>query len=121
MIKNSQEIIFHSLHPRSCPAHLEAGLTRAVLDEARANYLNHNTTSMSPTGGTTGETDGTKIDKFASSEDLNPAQPSLTSTATSTKGSQGKNAGNIVCSFYCLTKSLYNKLNLIIALFSLFL
>ena len=89
-------LISFFLYFRSCPAHLEAGLTRAVLDEARANYLNHNTTSMSPTG----ETDGTKKDKFASSEDLNPAQPSLTSTATSTKGSQGKNAGNIVCSFW---------------------
>ena len=74
---------------RSCPAHLEAGLTRAVLDEARANYLNHNTTSMSPTGGTSGETDGAKNDKFASSEELHPAHPSLSSTATSTKGSQG--------------------------------
>ena len=78
-----------SFYLRSCPAHLEAGLTRAVLDEARANYLNHNTTSMSPTGGTTGESDGTKNEKFASSEDLHPAHPSLTSTATSTKGSQG--------------------------------
>ena len=81
--------IFQFLYFRSCPAHLEAGLTRAVLDEARANYLNHNTTSMSPTGGTTGESDGTKNEKFASSEDLHPAHPSLTSTAMSTKGSQG--------------------------------
>jgi hypothetical protein len=28
---------------RSCPASLEAGLTRAVLDEARSTYLNDNT------------------------------------------------------------------------------
>ena len=74
---------------------------------------------MSPTGGTTGETDGTKKDKFASSEDLHPAHPSLTSTATSTKGSQGKNAGNIVGCFCNLT--LCNQLNSITILFSLFL
>jgi len=32
-----------SLLFRSCPASLEAGLTRAVLDEARSTYLNDNT------------------------------------------------------------------------------
>ena len=78
---------------RSCPAHLEVGLTRAVLDQARANYLDPNTTSMSPTG----DGDGKKNEKIASSEDLSnvtlrpkDVKTSVTSSATSTKGSQGK-------------------------------
>ena len=70
---------------RSCPAHLEAGLTRAVLDEARVNYLSQNTASMSPTGTAVDASDGKKNEKFASTDDLQSAQPSLSST----KGSQG--------------------------------
>ena len=71
---------------RSCPAHLEAGLTRAVLDEARVNYLSQNTASMSPTGTAIDVSDGKKNEKCASTDDLQSAQPSLSST----KGSQGK-------------------------------
>ena len=71
---------------RSCPAHLEAGLTRAVLDEARVNYLSQNTASMSPTGTAIDVSDGKKNEKCASTDDLQSAHPSLSST----KGSQGK-------------------------------
>ena len=71
---------------RSCPAHLEAGLTREVLNEARSSYLNPNSTSMSPTG--IADSAEKENEKFASATDLHPAHPSL--AATSTKGSQGK-------------------------------
>ena len=82
--------VFSQFILRSCPAHLEAGLTRAVLDEARANYLNNGSTSMSPTGiGDSAEKDH---EKFASAADLHPAHPSLAASAASTKGSQGKHA-----------------------------
>jgi hypothetical protein len=33
---------------RSCPASLEAGLTRAVLDDARAHYLNDDQVDSAP-------------------------------------------------------------------------
>ena len=82
---------------RSCPAQLEAGLTRAVLDEARANYLNQSSTSMSPTG-TEDINDEKKNEKLASSSDLLSSSPEVvlrrkpasTPSATSTKGSQGR-------------------------------
>ena len=76
--------VYFFLNFRSCPAHLEAGLTRVVLDETRANYLNPNRTSMSPTGSAAKDSE-----TFASLADLHPAHPALAS-ATSTKGSQGK-------------------------------
>ena len=86
MIEISSSFLFFLSISRSCPAHLEAGLTRAVLDEARVNYLSQNTASMSPTGTAIDASDGKKNEKFASTDDLQSAQPSLSST----KGSQGK-------------------------------
>ena len=56
---------------RSCPASLEASLTRAVLDEARSTYLNP---AGTPTGGGGGgggvDTTDSSVDNLASNNDI---------------------------------------------------
>ena len=53
---------------RSCPASLEASLTRAVLDEARSTYLNP---AGTPTGGGGGvDTTDSSVDNLASNTDI---------------------------------------------------
>ena len=67
---------------RSCPASLEASLTRAVLDEARSPYLNP---AGTPTGGGGVDTTDSSVDNLASNTDID---------LSSSNNSKGNNTTN---------------------------